>query len=114
MRISDWSSDVCSSDVQFGRFNASIAAFQTDRPQSLNVPTAPGVTPSGTIFTVDGLQRNKGVEVSIDGEPIDGLRIIAGFAITDAKQRRTTDGLNDGRDAIGVTEYKIGRAHVCT
>ncbi|MCW4460710.1 TonB-dependent receptor [Sphingomonas sp. BT-65] len=91
--------------VQFGRFNASIAGFQTDRPQGINVPTPPGVTPAGTIFTVDGLQRNKGIEVSVDGEPIDGLRIIAGFSVTDAKQRRTQGGLNDGRDAVGVPEY---------
>ena len=91
--------------VQFGRFNASIAAFQTDRPQGLTVPTAPGVTPSGTIFVVDGLQRNKGIEFSVDGEPIEGLRIIAGLSVTDAKQRRTQGGLNDGRDAVGVPEY---------
>jgi len=91
--------------VRFGRFNASIAAFQTDRPQAITIPTAPGVTPAGTLFIVDGLQRNKGIEVSLDGEPIDGLRIIAGISITDAKQRRTTGGLTDGRDAIGVPEY---------
>lgn len=91
--------------LQFGRFNASIAAFQTSRPQGLNVLTAPGVTPAGTIFTVDGEQRNKGIEVSVDGEPVKGLRIIAGFAVTDATQRRTQGGLNDGRDAVGVPEY---------
>lgn len=86
--------------LSFGRFNASIAAFQTDRPQALNE-----VTPGGTVFTLNGQQRNKGIEVSADGEPVDGLRIIAGFSITDAKQRRTTGGLTDGRDAIGVPEY---------
>ena len=86
--------------VQFSRFNASVAAFQTDRPQALNE-----VTPAGTLFTVNGEQRNKGIEVSVDGEPIDGLRIIAGLSVTDAKQRRTTGGLTDGRDAIGVPEY---------
>lgn len=86
--------------IQFGRFNASIAAFQTDRPQALNE-----VTPAGTVFTVNGEQRNKGIELSVDGEPLKGLRIIAGVSLTDAKQRRTTGGLTDGRDAIGVPEY---------
>jgi len=86
--------------VQFGRFNASIAAFQTDRPQALNE-----VTPAGTVFTVNGEQRNKGIELSVDGEPLKGLRIIAGVSITDAKQQRTAGGLTDGRDAIGVPEY---------
>lgn len=82
------------------RFNASIALFQTDRPQALNV-----TTPGGTLFTVDGQQRNKGIEISMDGEPTDGLRIIAGLSITDAAQRRTMGGVTDGRDAIGVPEY---------
>jgi iron complex outermembrane receptor protein len=63
------------------------------------------VTPAGTIFTVDGEQRNKGIELSVDGEPVKGLRIIAGVAVTDATQRRTQGGLNDGRDAVGVPEY---------
>lgn len=86
--------------VAFGRFNASIAAFQTDRPQTLNE-----VTPGGTVFTLNGLQRNKGIELSVDGEPLKGLRVIAGVSVTDAKQRRTAGGLTDGRDAIGVPEY---------
>ncbi|WP_447728635.1 TonB-dependent receptor [Sphingomonas koreensis] len=86
--------------LALGRFNASIAAFQTDRPQTLLTPTG-----GGDIFSLNGLQRNRGVEVSVDGEPLKGLRIIAGFAITDAKQRRTAGGLTDGRDAIGVPEY---------
>ena len=86
--------------VAMGRFNASLALFQTDRPQTLNE-----VTSAGTVFTLNGQQRNKGVELSLDGEPTDGLRIFAGLSVTDAKQRRTTNGATDGNDAIGVPEY---------
>lgn len=86
--------------LALGRFNASLALFQTDRPQTLNE-----VTPGGTVFTLNGQQRNKGVEFSVDGEPLKGLRVIAGVSVTDAKQRRTAGGLTDGRDAIGVPEY---------
>ncbi|HWV59907.1 MAG TPA: TonB-dependent siderophore receptor [Sphingopyxis sp.] len=86
--------------LALGRFNASLAAFQTDRPQTLNE-----VTPDGTVFTLNGQQRNKGIELSVDGEPVDGLRIIAGVSVTDAKQRRTAGGATDGLDAIGVPEY---------
>ena len=86
--------------LALGRFNASLAAFQTDRPQTLNE-----VTPDGTVFTLNGQQRNKGIELSVDGEPVDGLRIIAGVSVTDAKQRRTAGGATDGLDAIGVPDY---------
>src|SRR3546814_14970941 len=53
----------------------------------------------------NGLQRNKGIEFSLDGEPVKGLRVIAGLSITDAKQSRTQGGATDGLDAIGVPAY---------
>src|SRR3546814_12265701 len=62
-----------------------------------------------SVFTVNGLQRNKGIEFSLDGEPVKGLRVIAGLSITDAKQSRTQGGATDGLDAIGVPAYT---AHV--
>jgi len=86
--------------MALGNFNASVALFQTDRPQTLVDPT-----PAGNVFTLNGLQRNKGIEFSVDGEPVKGLRVIAGLSLTDAKQRRTTGGATDGRDAIGVPDY---------
>ena len=82
--------------VGLGRFNASAAIFQTDQPQTFTV---------ANLFTLDGQQRNKGFEFSFDGEPVEGLRIIAGLSVTDAKQRRTTGGVFDGNDAIGVPNY---------
>ncbi|MBX3594610.1 TonB-dependent receptor [Sphingomonas sp.] len=86
--------------VALGGFNASMALFQTDRPQTLTVPTT-----AGNVFTVNGQQRNKGIEFALDGEPVDGLRVIAGLSLTDAKQRRTQGGTTDGKDAIGVPDY---------
>src|SRR3546814_18992935 len=66
----------------------------------------------------NGLQRNKGIEFSLDGEPVKGLRVIAGLSITDAKQSRTQGGETDGLDAIGVpddtanvnVEWDLGRS----
>ena len=87
--------------VALGRFNASVALFQTDRPQALTIINGSGQSE----FTVNGLQRNKGIEFSLDGEPVKGLRVIAGLSLTDAKQRRTQGGATDGLDAIGVPDY---------
>jgi len=86
--------------VALGHFNASVALFQTDRPQTLVE-----ATPDGNVFTLNGQQRNKGIEFSLDGEPVKGLRVIAGLSLTDAKQRRTEGGATDGLDAIGVPDY---------
>lgn len=89
----------------FGRFNASLAAFQIDRPRPGAV--ADPVNPGQVVYGLNGEQRNKGIEISLDGELAPGLRLIAGGSIVDAKLRRTLDGVNDGNDAPGIPEYLI-------
>jgi iron complex outermembrane receptor protein len=83
--------------LNFGRFNAGVALFQIDKPNSF-------VDPVTIVFGNYGTQRNKGVEITLDGEPVDGLRIISGLTILDAKLRRTENGLNEGNDVVGVPE----------
>lgn len=83
--------------LNFGRFNAGVALFRIDKPNSF-------VDPVTIVFGNYGTQRNKGVEITLDGEPVDGLRIISGLTILDAKLRRTEAGLNEGNDVVGVPE----------
>src|SRR3546814_12048356 len=87
--------------VALGRCNASVALFQTDRPQALTIINGSGQSE----FTVNGLQRNQGIEFSLDGEPVKGLRVIAGLSLTDATQRRTPGGATDELAASGVHDY---------
>ena len=58
------------------------------------------------IFTVDGEQRNRGIEFSFNGEPVEGLRFIGGGTILDAKLQKTLNGTNDGNRAVGVPPYQ--------
>ncbi|ALH79583.1 TonB-dependent receptor [Sphingopyxis macrogoltabida] len=83
--------------LNFGRFNAGLALFRIDKPNSF-------VDPVTLIYGNYGVQRNRGIELTLDGEPVDGLRIITGLTINDAKLRRTEGGINQGNDAIGVPE----------
>ena len=83
--------------VNFGRFNAGLALFRIDKPNAF-------VDPVTLVFGNYGVQRNRGIEVTLDGEPVDGLRIITGLTINDAKLRRTEGGINEGNDAIGVPD----------
>lgn len=87
--------------IAMGGINASLALFQTERPQEFRVP----VSGQPDLFTLDGFQRNQGIEFSVDGEPVRGLRVIAGLSLTDAKQVKTNGGANDGNKAIGVPDY---------
>ncbi|PZN97229.1 MAG: TonB-dependent siderophore receptor [Alphaproteobacteria bacterium] len=93
--------------LSLGRFNASLAAFSTEQPSAFAVPVAPGNPAAGQRFGVFGTQRNRGLELSFDGEIGAGLRIIAGGAINDAKLRNTAGGANDGNRAIGVPDYLL-------
>ena len=83
--------------LNFGRFNAGVALFQIDKPNSF-------VDPVTIVFGNYGTQRNKGAEFTLDGEPVDGLRIISGLTILDAKLRRTANGVDEGNDAVGVPD----------
>ena len=88
-----------------GTFNASLALFQIDRPRPGGIldPDNPGQV----LYGVFGKQRNKGIEFSVDGELTEGLRLIAGGSVIDAKLRVTQDGVNQGNDVPGVPDYLL-------
>lgn len=90
---------------KLGPVNASLAVFQTKQPRSYAAPD-PG-RPGFLRFGSFGEQRNRGVELSVDGQVADGLRIIAGASILDAKLRETGVPAQDGNEAPGVPDYLI-------
>ena len=92
--------------ISLGRFNASLSVFQTDRPSAYARPVDPANPGGPQIFGVFGEQLNRGLELVVDGEPVDGLRIIAGGSILDA-ELRNTGGINEGNQATGVPEYLL-------
>lgn len=87
-----------------GRFSTAVSIFQIDQPNAYTV-AIPGTGTS--IFSVDGLQRNRGIEFTVNGEIVKGLRFNGGTSIIDANQRRTSGGLYNGNRAIGVPGYTI-------
>lgn len=89
----------------FGRVVASIALFQTKQPSAFARPVDPSNPTGPQIFAVDGEQRNRGIEFSLDGEITDGLRLIGGASFTEAELRNTAGGVNEGNDAIGAPDY---------
>ena len=67
-----------------------------------------GITDPGTVvFAVDGQQRNRGVELSVAGEPWDGLRLLGGVTVMDAQITRSQDGAFDGNDAPGIPDTAV-------
>jgi iron complex outermembrane receptor protein len=54
-----------------------------------------------------GVQRNRGIEITFAGEISEGLRLIAGGSVIDAKLRNTESGVNEGNEAVGVPDYLL-------
>ena len=84
-----------------GTLGASAALFTT---------TLPSAYIKNHHFGVFGEQRNQGLELSVFGVPLHGLRVLGGLTLLDATQRITQDGINQGKDVIGVpgTQLNIG------
>lgn len=82
----------------FGTFGGGIALFQAEKPSAfLN---------SSDVYTTDGEQRNRGLELTAFGEPIVGTRILGGITFINAELTKTEDGTNNGNTAPGVPEYQ--------
>ncbi len=84
-----------------GNLGGSLAVFSTEKPF--------GVV-TDRVFREGGEQRNRGIELSVFGEPIYGVRLLGGVTLLDAELNDTEYGLNDGNHAIGVprTQANIG------
>ena len=68
--------------------------FQIEKPS--------GITDANNRFSVDGEQRNRGLELNAFGELWPNLRLLGGITYLDSKLIRTEGGKFDGNDAVGV------------
>lgn len=59
------------------------------------------------VFGEFGTQRYRGLELSLYGEPVKGLRLLGGMSFTDAELKTTAGGLNQGNDAVGVPRRQL-------
>lgn len=80
-----------------GNFGGTLSAF------SLSLPSA---FVQNNVFAANGEQQNSGVEVSVFGEPVDGIRVLGGLTYLQAELERTAGGAFDGNTAIGVPEIQ--------
>lgn len=92
-----------------GNLGGSLAVFTTKRPFATFEYDVAADADSG-VYAENGEQRNRGVELSLFGEPMYGVRVLGGITLLDAELTKTRAGLNDGNRAIGVprTQANIG------
>lgn len=80
--------------VDWGSMTTTAAIFQLAKPA--------GQKDDANVYGYFGEQRNRGIELSAYGELQPGLRMMASMAFTQAKLRKTNDGINEGNTAPGV------------
>ncbi|WDY60262.1 TonB-dependent receptor [Pseudomonas sp. PSKL.D1] len=93
--------------LDWATYGATLGVYRIEQPNSTTY-RAPGATLD--TFSMDGEQVNKGVELNLFGEPIDGLRLLTGAVFMHTEQKNTANGSNDGNRAAGVPrfQYNLG------
>jgi iron complex outermembrane receptor protein len=81
----------------FGTIAVTASLFEITQPNSF--------TDAGTNrFSVSGLQRNRGLELTAFGEPLPGVRLVGGVTFIDGRLVNTAGRQFDGNRAPGVPD----------
>jgi len=78
--------------VDWGKFTTTASVFQISQPSVIEVPGLP--LPSA--LSLNGEQRNQGLELNFFGEPIEGVRLLGGAMLLNAVLTKTQGGVTDG------------------
>jgi iron complex outermembrane receptor protein len=54
------------------------------------------------VFAINGEQRNRGLEVNVFGEPVQGLRVLGGVSLIDGVLTKASNPAFNGNTAVGV------------
>ena len=82
--------------VDLGEFTHTLSLYQIERPNSYTDPVS-------NIFSFGGEQRNRGVEWSFFGSPLQDVRLMGGVAHVDPK---ITAGEHKGKTATGLPKLQ--------
>ncbi len=78
-----------------GSVALTASLFEIEQPSAFTDPAT-------RRFTLGGLQRNRGAELAVFGEPLPGLRLLGGVTFLDARLVATAQGQFDGNAVPGV------------
>ncbi|WP_434643745.1 TonB-dependent siderophore receptor [Achromobacter piechaudii] len=73
-----------------------LAAFEITKPS--------GQLTNG-VYGADSEQRNRGVELSLSGEPLRGVRLLGGVTVLNAELTRTNNAATLGNRPVGVPKF---------
>jgi iron complex outermembrane receptor protein len=86
--------------LDMGNFGANLGVFRIEKPTD-------GYTDANNNFVRAGRQVNKGLELSVFGEPIEGLRLMAGGTRMNSELKDPATAADEGNHAIGVPTFQL-------
>ena len=86
--------------VEQDKIMSSVSLFQIDRPNAMTDPFT-------NVYSLDGKQRNRGLELSVMGQALRDVRVMASATFYDATLERSAGSINEGNDAIGVPKRAL-------
>ena len=84
--------------TDFGRTAATLSLFQITRPNSVI---------RDNTFSMDGEQRNRGVELNVFGEAARGVRVLGGMTLMDGEVTKAAMPALEGKTAVGVPGLQL-------
>lgn len=86
--------------MEFGSLLTGISVFNITQPKSI-------IDPSTLIFSVDGEQRVRGIDMNFNRAAAGWLRLLGGITLLDSEQTRTAGGVDQGNRGIGVPRVQL-------
>ncbi|WP_053150967.1 TonB-dependent receptor [Pseudomonas sp. Pf153] len=83
--------------VDYGTFTSTLALFQVKKPSGELI---------NNTFSVEGEQRNRGIELNLFGEVREGTRLLGGVTLLDAELTKSGTAANRGNKPVGVPEVQ--------
>ncbi|BEI21752.1 TonB-dependent receptor [Vibrio fluvialis] len=81
-----------------GSYGAVVSLFQISKPSYMY--------DSNNSYTDNGEQRNRGIELSAFGEPIESVKVLGGVTLIDAEIVKSAATASEGKQAIGVPKVQ--------
>ncbi|EKO3486929.1 TonB-dependent siderophore receptor [Vibrio fluvialis] len=81
-----------------GSYGAVVSLFQISKPSYMY--------DSNNSYTDNGEQRNRGIELSAFGEPIESVKVLGGVTLIDAEIVKSAATTSEGKQAIGVPKVQ--------
>lgn len=85
--------------LDLGDFSHTVSLYEIEKPNSYTDPNT-------KLFGIYGEQRNRGVEWSFFGTPVDHIRLMGGLTHIEADLRSTSNGDNNGKQSAGVPKWQ--------